>query len=127
MAIVGHTHAIGEVTGLQAALDAKAATSHTHTASQISDTSAAGRTMMTAVDAAAQRTAMGLGALATAAGVTAAQITDATAAGRAVLTAADAAAQRTALGLGPAALRNIAIGTTAPTAPAVNDIWVDTN
>ena len=34
---------------------------------------------------------------------------------------------RTNLGLGTAALRNISVGTTAPTTPAVNDIWVDTN
>jgi len=32
-----HTHAIGEVTNLQTALDAKAATSHTHTAAAITD------------------------------------------------------------------------------------------
>jgi len=35
-----------------------AASSHTHTASQISDSTAAGRTILTAVDAAAQRTAL---------------------------------------------------------------------
>lgn len=40
--------------------DAKADTSHTHTASNISDSTAAGRTLLTAVDAAAQRTALGL-------------------------------------------------------------------
>jgi len=33
----GHAHAIGDVTGLQTALDAKAASSHTHPLSQISD------------------------------------------------------------------------------------------
>lgn len=32
-----HTHLIADITGLQAALDAKAATSHTHTKSQITD------------------------------------------------------------------------------------------
>ena len=83
-----HTHAISEVTSLQTTLDGKAALSHTHTASQISDS---------------------------------------TTAGRAVLTAADAATQRTSLGLGTASLRNIAVGTTAPASPAVNDLWVDTN
>jgi hypothetical protein len=31
------------------------------------------------------------------------------------------------LTLGTGAARNIAVGTTAPTTPAVNDIWVDTN
>jgi hypothetical protein len=39
--------------------------SHTHTASQISDSTAAGRTLLTAADAAAQRTALALGSLAT--------------------------------------------------------------
>lgn len=37
-----HSHAIGDSTGLQAALDGKAASSHTHTASQITDFNAAG-------------------------------------------------------------------------------------
>lgn len=36
----GHTHAIADVTGLQSALDDKAAASHTHTVSQISDLTA---------------------------------------------------------------------------------------
>ena len=55
-----HTHAISDVTGLQTALDGKAATSHTHTASQISDATTAGRTLLTAADAAAQKTALSL-------------------------------------------------------------------
>ena len=42
-----------------------AAASHTHTASQISDSTAAGRTLLTAADAAAQRTALGLATIAT--------------------------------------------------------------
>jgi hypothetical protein len=50
--------AISQTSGLQAALDAKAAVAHTHTASQISDSTAAGRTLVTAADAAAQRTAL---------------------------------------------------------------------
>ena len=83
-----HSHAISDVTSLQTTLDGKAALSHTHTASQISD---------------------------------------GTTAGRAILTAADAATQRTSMGLGSGALRNIAVGTTAPASPAVNDLWVDTN
>lgn len=73
-------------------------------------TTAAGRTLLQAADAAAQRTALGLGTAATSAssafepaGVAAADITDSTAAGRSLLTAADASAQRTALGLGTAA------------------------
>ncbi|MCP4743082.1 MAG: hypothetical protein GY871_12780, partial [Actinomycetales bacterium] len=36
-----HTHAISDVTGLQTALDAKAATSHTHTLSEITDSGTA--------------------------------------------------------------------------------------
>lgn len=44
--------------------DNKAAISHTHTASQISDSSAAGRAMLTAANVAAQQTLLGLGALA---------------------------------------------------------------
>jgi hypothetical protein len=60
-----HTHAIADVTGLQTALDGKAATSHTHTASQITDATAAGQAVLTAADASAQRTALGLGTAAT--------------------------------------------------------------
>lgn len=55
-----HTHAQADVTNLVADLAGKAATSHTHTASQISDSTAAGRTILTAADAAAQRTALAL-------------------------------------------------------------------
>jgi hypothetical protein len=55
-----HSHAIADVTGLQTALDGKAATSHTHPATQISDSTAAGRALLTAVDAAAQRTALSI-------------------------------------------------------------------
>ena len=54
-----HTHAIADVTGLQTALDGKAASSHTHTASQISDSTTVGRSVLTAADAAAARTAIG--------------------------------------------------------------------
>jgi hypothetical protein len=50
-------------TAQQAALDGKAAASHTHPATQISDATAAGRALLTAVDAAAQRTAIGLGSV----------------------------------------------------------------
>lgn len=42
-----------------------ASASHTHPASQISDSTTAGRTLLTAADAAAQRTALGLGTAAT--------------------------------------------------------------
>jgi len=158
MAAVGHQHVIADVTGLQTALDAKAATAHTHTTAQISDTTAAGRTMMTAADAAAQRTALGLGALATATSVATAQIADNAVTGAKIALGSDAlgdlmyydgtnwvrlaagaastpgqvlktngAAAPSWLTLGTGAARNIAVGTTAPTTPAVNDIWVDTN
>ena len=40
--------------------DARTPTTHTHTASQISDSTAAGRAVLTAADAAAQRTALGV-------------------------------------------------------------------
>ena len=72
-----------------------------------------------AVAASANRTALGLGTLATASSITAAQISDSTAAGRTLLTAADAAAQRTALGLGGAAV--LSVGTTAGTVAAGDD------
>lgn len=50
-----------------------------------------------------------------------------TAAGRALIDDADATAQRTTLGLGTAAVKNMAVGTSAPGSPATNDLWVDTN
>lgn len=84
----GHTHTIANVTNLQASLDGKAASSHTHApsditgtavvtadarlsdartpvahnqaASTISDSTAAGRTLLTAADLAAQRTTLGI-------------------------------------------------------------------
>ena len=80
-----HSHAISGVTGLQDALDAKLATnatavdvnpagssiaaalatkalsSHTHPATQISDSTATGRSVLTAADAPAARTAIGAG------------------------------------------------------------------
>jgi len=60
-----HTHGVSDVTGLQTALDGKAAASHTHAAAQISDSTLAGRALLTAADAAAQRTSLGLGTAAT--------------------------------------------------------------
>jgi hypothetical protein len=59
-----HGHAISDVSGLLTALDGKADDSHTHTASEISDSSLAGRALLTAADAAAQRTSLGLGSAA---------------------------------------------------------------
>jgi hypothetical protein len=55
-----------------------AAASHTHTASQISDSTAAGRALLTGADAAAQRTSLGLGSLATKSTITSSDITDGT-------------------------------------------------
>jgi hypothetical protein len=101
-------------------------------ASRISDSTAAGRAVLTAADTSAQRTALGLGTAATTAATayaTAAQgtdartptahsqaastISDSTATGRSVLTAADADAARTAIGAGTSSL---VIGTGAGTA-----------
>jgi hypothetical protein len=48
-------------TAAQAALDAKAALSHTHTSTAISDSTSVGRSILTATDAAAVRTASGAG------------------------------------------------------------------
>ena len=56
-----HTHVIADTTGLQAALDGKAATSHTHTASQISDSTTAGRDILLAASPSSQRSILGLG------------------------------------------------------------------
>ena len=51
--------------GLKAVADTKAATSHTHTASQVSDSTTTGRALLTAVDIPAARAALGLGTAAT--------------------------------------------------------------
>jgi hypothetical protein len=56
-----HTHTIANVTNLQTTLDGKAATSHTHTATQISDSTATGRSVLTAANASAARSAIGAG------------------------------------------------------------------
>ncbi|CAB4138956.1 hypothetical protein UFOVP349_1, partial [uncultured Caudovirales phage] len=55
---------IAGVTGLQTALDAKAATAHTHPASEVSDSTAVGRALLTAASVVAQRTALGLATVA---------------------------------------------------------------
>ncbi len=70
------------------------------TASSITDSTAVGRAVLTAVDAAAVRTAIGVSEGGGSSTVTAADITDATTIGRTVLKAADAAAIRTAIGAG---------------------------
>lgn len=62
----GHGHAIGDVSGLQTALDGKqasgsyAAATHTHTAAQISDATTTGRALMTATSSAAGQTTLGI-------------------------------------------------------------------
>lgn len=100
-------------------------------ASNITDASEVGRSVLTAADAAAARTAIGAGTSSLTVGTTAttakagnyqptaADISDATATGRSVLTATDAAAARTAIGAGTSSL---AIGTTATTAAAGNHV-----
>jgi|GEM_PF-2814241 len=62
-----HAHAIADTTGLQTALDGKqaagsyAAATHMHAASDVSDSTITGRSVLTALDAAAARTAIGAG------------------------------------------------------------------
>lgn len=104
--------AIATVTGLQTLLDGKAALSHTHTSSQVSDSTATGRSVLTAASAAAARTAIGAGTSSLVVGTTSstakagdwkpasADITDSSAVGRSLLTAVDAAAARAAIGAG---------------------------
>lgn len=64
-AAASHSHAIADVTGLQTALDGKAAAAHAHASTDISDSTAAGRALLTGANAAAQRTSLGLGTAAT--------------------------------------------------------------
>lgn len=59
-----HTHAQSEITGLVTSLSGKADTSHTHTAIQISDSTATGRSILTAATADDARTAIGLATIA---------------------------------------------------------------
>lgn len=53
-----------------------AAASHTHASTDISDSTTAGRALLTGANAAAQRTSLGLGSLATLSTITSAEITD---------------------------------------------------
>lgn len=118
-------------TATQTALNGKADTGHTHTASQISDASSVGRSLLTAADAAAARTAIGAGTSSLVLGSTAstaaagnhththASLTDTTTIGTQVATAATAAAARTAIGAGTGS-SDLTIGTTGTTAAAGN-------
>lgn len=101
------------------------------TSDQITDASTVGKSVLTAANAAAARTAIGAGTSNLALGTTsttakagdwkpaAADISDASAVGRSVLSAADAAAARTAIGAG-VGNSNLVIGTTASQAKAGN-------
>lgn len=96
-------------------------------AADVSDSTATGRSVVTATDAAAARSAIGAGTSSLALGTTsstakagdyqptAANISNATTVGRNVLTAVDAATARTAIGAGTS---NLALGTTSSTAKA---------
>lgn len=110
-AATGHTHAISDVTGLQTALDGKAATSHTHPYSDLTSIPAA----VDAIDGltpAADRLAYYTGA-------SAAALATFTSFGRNLVDDADATAGRATLGLGGAATLNV--GTTAGTVAAGDD------
>ena len=122
-----HTHEVSHVNNLQNQLDGINAKvdNHSHTSTAITDATAVGRSVLTAVDAASARTALGAGTSSLTIGTTAstakagnwtpaaANISDATATGRAVLTATDPAAARTAIGA-----TDLTIGATSTTAKA---------
>jgi hypothetical protein len=88
----------------------QAPSAHTHTASQISDSTATGRSVLTAADATAARSAIGAGTSDLVIGTTAstakagnyqptaADISDSGAAGRALLTSVSTGSARTAIG-----------------------------
>lgn len=125
-------------TATSTALAGKAATSHTHTAANISDSTPVGRSLLAAADAAAARTAIGAGTSSLDLGATAstaapgnhththASLTDTTAIGTQVATAATAAAIRSLIGAGTGN-SNLAIGTTGTTAAAGNHTHVSAN
>lgn len=60
------TGTLADQADLQAALDAKADTAHAHVSTDVGDSTAAGRALLTAASAAAQRSALGLGTAAVA-------------------------------------------------------------
>jgi hypothetical protein len=108
-------------------LSGKANTVHTHVATDISDSTATGRSVLKAADAPTARAAIGAGTSSLAIGTTSTtakagdyqpastNISDATATGRSLITAADAPTARTAIGAGTSSL---VIGTTSTTAAA---------
>lgn len=118
-------------TATQTALNGKAATSHTHIADDITNSTPVGRSLLTSADAAAARTAIGAGTSSLGLGSTAstaapgnhththASLTDTTAIGTQVATAATAPAIRTLIGAGTGS-SDLTIGTTGTTAAAGN-------
>lgn len=114
-----HRHPAGSVTGL-------AAIATTGASADITDSTAAGRSLLTAVDAAAQRTALSVPSVAeVAAGyqpldsdLTAIAALTTTSYGRSLLTGADAAATRTLLGLATVATSGSAADLTGTLADA---------
>lgn len=110
-------------TAATTALAGKAATSHTHTASQITDATTIGKSVLTAADATTIRNTIGAGTSNLVVGTTAgtakdgayqplsSNISDASAVGKSVLTAVDAATARGAIGAMSASL--MAAGTTS--------------
>lgn len=103
-------------TATQTAINGKANTSHTHASSDLTDSTAVGRSVLSAADATAARTAIGAGTSSLSIGATGttaaagnhthtiANVTDATTTGQAVVKAASAAAARTAIGAGTSSL-----------------------
>ncbi|UEM46153.1 hypothetical protein SEA_PINKCREEK_93 [Mycobacterium phage Pinkcreek] len=118
---------MGDIEGLQEALDEASAPATWDTLSGKPAVIAAGTTQAnarTAIGAGTSNLALGTTSTTAKAGdyqPTAANISDATATGRSVLTAADATAARTAIGAGTSSL---ALGTTASTALAGNTALV---
>ena len=95
-----------------------AAASHTHVASAISDSTTAGRALLTAADAAAQRTALGLGSLATLSSVGTSQIADG------AITTAKLADGAVTHAKTSGIQKAITYGTTAPTGGTDGDIYI---